>query len=118
MVGSRAMDNLPLLDDDGLLTPEVGSWAEDKYQLVKCYSTIFSNAMSSKWGSLAYIDLFAGAGRSRVRDSIPTKPAPPHVALDIPKPFSKYIFAKLDALKISALESRIGKSYPSIDVAF
>ena len=113
-----AMDHLPTLEDDALVTPEVGDWAEDKYQLVRCYATIFSSSMSGKWGSLVYMDLFAGAGRSRIRESSRIIPASPLVALDIAKPFSKYIFSEIDATKISALEQRIGQSYPDQDVAF
>jgi three-Cys-motif partner protein len=112
------MDHLPTLEDDALVTPEVGDWAEDKYQLVRCYATIFSSSMSGKWGSLVYMDLFAGAGRSRIRESSRIIPASPLVALDIAKPFSKYIFSEIDATKISALEQRIGQSYPDQDVAF
>jgi three-Cys-motif partner protein len=111
------VEPLPALDDDGLPTPEVGSWAEDKYQLVKCYATIFAGAMKSKWDCLAYIDLFAGAGRARIRESHKIVPASPLVVLDIPKPFSKYIFCELDVEKLSALEARVRNSYPSTDVA-
>jgi three-Cys-motif partner protein len=110
------MDHLPTLEDDGLVTPEVGDWAEDKYQLIKCYATIFSNSMSGKWGSLVYMDLFAGAGHARIRESSRIIPASPLVALDIPKPFSKYIFAELDETKVSALIQRAKSSAPNQDV--
>ncbi|HEY0510462.1 MAG TPA: three-Cys-motif partner protein TcmP [Thermoanaerobaculia bacterium] len=112
------MEHLPTLADDGLATPEVGSWAEDKYQLVRCYATIFANSMSTKWKSLVYVDLFAGAGRSRIRENNRIIPASPLVALDIAKPFSKYIFAELDNDKISALKQRVRKTHPDKDVVF
>ncbi len=114
----RAVDPLPALADDGLITPPVGSWAEEKYQLVKCYATIFATAMKSKWDCLVYIDLFAGAGRARIRESHKIVPASPLVVLEIPNPFSKYIFCELEVEKLSALEARVLSSYPHADVTF
>lgn len=112
------MDLLPALVDDGLITPEVGGWAEDKYQLVRCYATIFATAMRSRWDCLVYIDLFAGAGRARIRETQKIVPASPLVVLDIPRPFSQYIFCELDAEKLSALEARVESSYASTEVTF
>ena len=84
------MEPLPLLQDDGLATPDVGAWAEEKYQLVRYYADIFSGAMAKRW-TLAYVDLFAGAGHALIRDSGRIIPASPILVLDLPKPFSKYI---------------------------
>jgi len=58
------------IKDDGLETPEVGIWAQDKYNLVQTYCDIFTNSMKPpKWQFLAYIDLFAGAGFARIRET-------------------------------------------------
>ena len=112
-----AVDPLPALEDDRLITPDVGSWAEDKYQLVRCYATIFATAMKSRWDCLAYIDLFAGAGRARIRETQKIVPASPLVVLDIPRPFSQYLFCELDNEKLSALKARV-RSYSSTGVTF
>jgi len=53
--------------DDGLFIQEIGLWGEYKYQLVKVYSHIFISSMRKKWGSLVYIDLFAGPGLSKIK---------------------------------------------------
>jgi three-Cys-motif partner protein len=112
------MDPLPSLHDDGLVTPVAGDWGEDKYQLVKCYASLFATAMKNKWECLVYIDLFAGAGRSRFVDTGKIVPASPLVALDIPERFTKYIFCEKDDLKLRALEQRVSAEFPTLDVSY
>ena len=34
------------LKDDGLITPEVGSWNEEKYKLVQYYCELFATILS------------------------------------------------------------------------
>jgi hypothetical protein len=61
---SLGSDPLPALDDDGLETPEVGSWGEDKYRLVRNYAQLFAQSMRGKWECLVYVDLRAFPIRS------------------------------------------------------
>jgi len=100
------------------VTPEVGGWSEDKYQLVKCYATIFASAMKNTWECLVYIDLFAGAGRARINDTGKIVPASPLVVLDIPQPFTKYIFCELDTAKLDSLKKRVDTAFPKRDVHY
>jgi len=60
------ISKLPELKDDGLITPEVGAWADDKYRLVGNYAAMFAISMKKKWECQVYIDIFAGAGRARI----------------------------------------------------
>ena len=55
------------VDDDGLMTPEVGGWAETKYRLLALYDELFSTGMKNKWDQRVYLDLYAGAGYSRIQ---------------------------------------------------
>jgi len=48
-------------DEDGYL-PEVGPWAEVKYEHVQRFATMFSTGMRNKWRTRVYVDLFTGAG--------------------------------------------------------
>ncbi|MFL6244437.1 MAG: three-Cys-motif partner protein TcmP [Thermoanaerobaculia bacterium] len=113
------MDPLPSLVDDGLVTPVVGDWSEDKYQLAKCYASIFATSMKHKWECLVYVDLYAGAGRARISDARgKIVPATPLLVLDVPHPFTKYIFCELDPPKLGALQQRIATAYPARDVQF
>lgn len=101
------MERLPTLEDDGLTAPEVGEWGEEKYQLVRCYADIFSRAMSGKWASLVYLDLFAGSGRATLADSRRIVASSAVLVLDVPKPFSIYVFSELDSKKTAALRRRV-----------
>lgn len=109
---------LPVLEDDGLITPDVGFWAEKKYRLVQNYATMFATSMQGKWDHLVYVDLFAGAGRSLLRDRNEIVAASPLLALDIPTPFTQYIFCELDAAKFAALQQRVHRGHGHCDVRF
>ena len=78
------IEKLPNLEDDGLLSPEIGAWAEYKYRLVWNYATMFATSMKDKWDARVYIDLFAGAGRAKIENTSQIVPASPLLALDIP----------------------------------
>jgi three-Cys-motif partner protein len=109
---------LPELEDDGLITPEVGAWGEEKYRLVGLYAEMFSKSMKGKWGSRVYLDLFAGAGRARIKDTKRILPASPLLALSVVNKFDKYIFCELDGEKIQALETRVKREFPAVDAIF
>lgn len=109
---------LPELEDDGLITPEVGEWGEDKYRLVGYYATLFANSMKGKWGSRVYIDLFSGAGRARIKGTNRIVPASPLLALDVERKFDRYIFCELDGEKIAALEQRVKRDHPDVSALY
>src|ERR1022692_2707112 len=91
--------------DDGLVAPDVGAWTEDKHRMVSLYSTLFSSSMKVKWSKRTYVELYAGAGLSRIRATSKFVLGSPILALKINDPFDKYVFCeertnKLDALKV------------------
>jgi three-Cys-motif partner protein len=112
------MDALPSLDDDGLVTPLVGDWGEEKYQLVGCYAQVFARSMKNKWEQRVCIDLFSGAGRARLKDSRRIVAASPLLALGISDPFDRYIFCDLDPVNIDALRIRSEREHPTRDVRY
>ena len=69
--------------DDGLVCPEVGSWAEAKHRLVSLYAKLFATGMKGKWGTRTYIELYAGAGYSRIREEIARLSACPHSCISV-----------------------------------
>jgi len=95
------------MDDDGLYTPEVGEWAELKYRLISYYAEMFSTAMKRKWDSRAYIDLFAGAGRGRMRGTSRVLATSATLALAVPDPFDRYVFCDIDPNCIDVLRQRV-----------
>lgn len=112
------MDALPSLEDDGLITPVVGEWGEEKYQLVGCYAQVFARSMKNRWEQRICIDLYSGSGRARLKDSRRIVNASPLLALGITDPFDRYIFCDLDATNINALKSRVEREYPTRDVRY
>jgi len=95
---------------DGLPVRCVGLWAKDKYFYLKRYFEIFTSAMKDKWkGELYYIDLFAGCGRCRVRETFEEIDGSALVSLSVKYPFKKYIMVDLDADAVSALKKRVEK---------
>ena len=109
---------LPEFKDDGLITPEVGAWAEDKYRLVGNYAAMFATSMKKKWECRVYIDIFAGAGRARIEGTKRIIPASPILALEVEDKFDIYIFCESDEAKISTLRKRVSKVYPSANIRF
>jgi len=112
------LDKLPVVKDDGLITPEVGPWAEYKYRLVWNYAKVFSSSMKLKWDALVYIDLFAGAGHSKIKGTSRIIPSSPLLALDLPNRFNKYIYCDIDGEKLEALKKRINQKYSSLDISY
>jgi three-Cys-motif partner protein len=104
--------------DDKLYTPEVGSWVEDKYRLLWCYADLFATSMKGKWDQRVYIDLFAGAGHSRVSETGRYLRGTPLLALSIAHPFDWYVFCDQDSNCISALRKRVEKLRPSAEVRY
>ncbi len=105
--------------DDGLFcsTP-VGKWAEEKHSLVSLYAKLFATGMKDKWDERVYIELYAGAGYSRIRDSSRTIAGSPIQALLLEYPFDKYIFCEKGIKEIEALKKRVETIAPSARVAF
>jgi three-Cys-motif partner protein len=107
---------LPPVDDDGLPAPEVGEWAEDKYRRVHLYAKLFTRSMRGKWDRLVYLDLFAGAGRSRVRQTSRLLPGSPTLALTLDPPFDRYVFCEQAPDLLDALAERVSRDFPARSV--
>jgi three-Cys-motif partner protein len=103
---------------DGLVCPEVGGWTEEKHRLVSFYATLFSSAMKEKWDNRIYVELYAGAGYSRVRSTSKFIPGSPILALSVKDPFDKYIFCEEDPEKLHALKARVERIAPAAKVIY
>lgn len=106
------------VDDDGLVCREVRRWAEKKYRLISMYDELFATGMKNKWGKRVYIDLYAGAGYSRVQGTPTVLKGSPILALSVQHPFDKYIFCEEDRELLGALQARVRRTAKSVDVAF
>jgi len=110
------MQPLKMLKDDGLPTPEIGAWGEEKYRHVQLYASLFVKSMRSKWDMLVYLDLFAGSGRSQIRGTGRIVNASPLLILGIPEAYDKYIFCEQDMNFAKALEARCRRDSPDRNV--
>src|SRR5262245_21539932 len=106
------------VDDEGLLTPVVGGWAETKYRLLALYDELFSTGMKNKWDQRDYIDLYAGAGYSRIQGSGKFLKGSPIIALTVIDPFDKYIFCEGREDLSDALKARVKRIAPQANVAY
>jgi len=94
---------------DGLPVRCVGSWSKDKYFYLKRYLEVFTTSMKDKW-NLCYVDLFAGCGKCRIRETGEEIDGSALISLSIKYPFKKYIFVELEQNTIDILHSRIKTS--------
>ncbi len=110
------MDETPLLDDDGLMIDVVGTWAEDKYRLVSLYAAVFAKSMRSKWPTLVYLDLFAGPGRVKIKNTSRIYASSPIRVLGVEPHFDRFIFCEKNSGRAAALKQRCDRDYPNHDV--
>jgi len=98
-----------LIEDDGLVIPEVGPWAKRKYHFLGRYLDIFSTGMKHKWPQRHYVDLFSGAGLAAIRGTGEIVEASPLIAASVKDPFTAIHLCELDNSKRVALEARLAR---------
>ncbi|MHB8403045.1 MAG: three-Cys-motif partner protein TcmP [Bacteroidia bacterium] len=69
---------------------------------------MFSSSMKNKW-NLIYIDLFSGAGYTKIRENGAILKSSATIAMSVPSYFDYYIFNELDKEKYDALSIRAEK---------
>jgi three-Cys-motif partner protein len=106
------------MPDDGLFCPAVGKWAEEKHRLVSLYAKLFSTGMKDKWQERTYIELYAGAGYSKIRDTQRIIAGSPIQALSLEHAFNKYIFCEKSEEALEALKVRVKRTAPSANVEY
>ena len=111
-------DDRWVVEDDSLFCPEVGPWAETKHNLVSYYARLFSSGMKDRWDRRIYIELYAGAGYSKIRQTSTIVAGSPLRALSLPHPFDKYIFCEKDSRALESLKSRVKQIALNADVTF
>jgi len=84
--------------DDGLCTRPSGEYAIEKLDIVERCINMFSTAMKYQdWiSSLNYIDLLAGPGKNKVRETGEVRLGSPLLALTATDPFDNYFFVEAD----------------------
>lgn len=106
------------LEDDGLYMPSIKEHSLRKIKLHNYYVRLFSTAMKTKWPQRAYLGLYSGAGRATVEETGEIVATTAVSAIQMPDPFTKYIFVDNNPDCISALEARIGRLGGDHDVRY
>jgi hypothetical protein len=104
------MPELPQPQDDGLYIPEVGEWSSDKHYYLMRYMDAFTTSMRDKWHGLHYIDLFAGTGIERLRESKALEWGSPMLAAQTRFPFTRLHLCEKNRIRFKALTARIDRA--------
>jgi len=91
--------------DDGLYTPGIGEHSLKKIHVHNRYCRMFTTAMRDKW-QMAYVGLYSGAGRARVKTTGAIVETSALGAMRQPHLFAKYIFVDTEAKCVDALAER------------
>ena len=91
--------------DDGWDARAVGRWVDRKTAVVDSLSRMFATGMKNAWSRRAYVELFAGPGRSWDRDQGRFVAGSAIRALDFE--FSDYVFVDKDPRATRALSARV-----------
>lgn len=104
--------------DDGLPYRDVGTWTEEKLFTWNRYIEITTKAMADnpKWtGGMVYVDLFAGPGVCRIRESNNRRiPGSALLAAWAPKQFRQVLACEKDPILADALEKRLSSANAAV----
>jgi three-Cys-motif partner protein len=97
---------------DDLTARDSGVWAKEKLYYLEHYLDIFSVGMKKKWAEkLYYVDLFAGPGKCRIRETKEEMDGSPLIALKFN--FAEYFFFESDTTCYHALAERVKRRAPN-----
>lgn len=117
-MAKKGFDPIIHVADDGLRIPEVREWSTRKYRLFGFYCDIFTTSMRPHWKNLLYIDLFAGAGYSRIKETGEILKSSAMIALSLPHKFTKYVFCEQDHALLGALRTRVERDFPDVSAEY
>lgn len=92
--------------DDKLLMRSAGKWAAEKLDYLERLINIFETSMRDKWKVRNYIDLMAGPGKNRIRETTRICLGSPLIALSTKFPFTGYYFIDKNPKNTEALQER------------
>ena len=113
-MSKRKFEPVVAVQDDGLTIPEVGAWAETKYKLLGGYCEIFTTGMKNLWDNLVYIDLFAGAGYAKIKETNKIRMTSALIAMSVSHKFNRYILCEKDEINFLALQQRVKRHFPEL----
>jgi three-Cys-motif partner protein len=98
---------------DGLYTPTIKRHSLEKITLHNRYANIFAAGMHRRWPQLAYVGLYAGAGRAQIHGTSEIVETSALAVMRQPVPFTDYIYVDKNPECTNALRARIEAIGPS-----
>lgn len=108
---SESFDPVISAPNDGFAIPEIEQWNLEKYRLIGKYIETFTENRREKSEDMIYVDLTAGSGVNRIKETGELVLGSPLIALSNPIAFSKYIFCERETELVQALKIRINKQF-------
>jgi len=106
--------------DDGLPVQCVGGWSREKHDLLRRYLSASGGPrrryLPPAPGGAAFIDIFAGPGRARIRTTGALEDGSPLLALKQPVGFTKLVLCEIDPENLGALRRRVAGAQVSVSI--
>ena len=106
------------IGSDGLPVLVQGPWSKNKLYFVSYFERLFNVGMKNHWPTRAYVDLFAGPGVCKDRESGVEFDGSPLEALNCPTPFTHLFFNDINEKFIDALSKRQRRRHPTANVEY
>ena len=116
--GSKVPGQETELGSDGLPVLVQGSWSQDKLHFVSYFSSLFNGGMKNLWPTRAYVDLFAGPGLCKDRDTGVEFHGSPLRALDCQIPFTHLFLNDIEKVFVDTLTKRQERLHPQANVEY
>ncbi|HEX2211842.1 MAG TPA: three-Cys-motif partner protein TcmP [Longimicrobium sp.] len=100
-------DKLPVADPDEYTYSVTGEWSRQKHLPLWNYLRIVSTGMKDQFASRVYIDLYAGAGKARIKGTDELLLGSPLLALAVRDAFDRHVFCEADPELFAALSARV-----------
>ena len=106
------------LGSDGLPVLVQGPWSKDKLYFVNYFSSLFNGGMKNLWPTRAYVDLFAGPGLCKDRETGTEFSGSALEALKCQTSFTHLYFNDINKEFVDALTERQQRLLPEANVEY
>lgn len=96
-----------ILASDGLPARPSGEWIRRKHHFLRRYCHITATGMKNVFRNRIYLDVMAGPGICKIRETGEEMPGSPLIAQDYE--FTKFVFVEADPVLADALKERIAR---------
>jgi three-Cys-motif partner protein len=99
--------NTTTVPDDGLHLPPISRHSLQKHEHIRRCAEVFAKVTRSRWHERVYIDLFAGAGHAKVKDTGEIVKTSAFLSMDVQPAFDRHILCDASPECIHALQVRV-----------